>query len=433
MELDHLQNQAVATAVTHANTQLGAATLEEILCAIAVPLLAMLISMRVNRYIDSRKHTTWGLKIIDFTAPLLGPLLTILLSLIGIAVFRGFEIEIFILPFAVKLAVSWFAIRVVSLMSTKRTAGWLISLVIIPITLLHLFGWWDVVTHALQEVKFSVGSAELNLFLIFKGITAIVLLQWLATFSVNVTERRLRKIRDLRASNRILILKIFQISLYCFLFIIGMQVLGISLTALSVFGGALGVGLGFGLQKIASNFVSGIILLFEKSIEVDDLIELADGTTGIVRQTYARYTLLEMLDGKEVLIPNEDFISQRVISWTHSHKKARAEIVVTIGYDSDITKAKMLMLDCAKSHPKCIKTPAPACYATAFVESGVEMKLYVWIADAVDGRVEPKSDVIFAIIQAFAANNITIPYPQREVRHTNVSPTLGENTGAGGE
>ena len=391
-----------------------------------MPLIAILIGIRVNRYIDNRKHTTWGLKLIDFTAPLLSPLLTVLFTFVSIAVFRANNLETYLLPFLVKLAASWFAIRTVTLMSTRRTAGWFIALVIIPITLLHLFDWWDVVTHALKEVKFSIGSADLNLFLIFKGIISVVLLQWFASFSIRLTERRLRKMRDLRASNRSLILKIFQITLYCFLFIITMQVLGISLTALSVFGGALGVGLGFGLQKIASNFVSGIILLFEKSIEVDDLIELPDGTTGIIRQTNARYTLVEMLDGKEVMIPNEEFISQRVISWTHSHKKARAEIIVTVSYDSNIQQAKQLMLDCAKSHPKCLKAPEPTCHATAFVESGIEMRLYFWVADAVDGRIAPKSDVIFSILSSFAANNITIPYPQREVRHTNIMTMAGD-------
>ncbi len=427
MELDPLQNQTVTTAVTQANSQIDAATLPEIICIIAVPILAILIGMLVNRYIHSKKHTSWGLKAIDFTAPLLSPLLTVLFTLLSIAIFRATDIAIYILPFLLKLAVSWVAIRTVTLMSTKRTAGWFIALVIIPITLLHLFDWWDGVTGALQEVKFSVGNAELNLFLIFKGIAAIVILQSLASFSISLTERRLRKIRDLRASNRALILKIFQIALYCFLFIVAMQVLGINLTALSVFGGALGVGLGFGLQKIASNFISGIILLFEKSIEVDDLIELADGTTGVVRKTNARYTLLEMLDGKEVLIPNEEFISQRVISWTHSHTKARAEIIVTISYDSNMAKAKELMLECARAHPKCLKNPAPNCFATAFGENGVEMRLYFWILDAVDGRIEPKSDVIFAIMSTFSTNNITIPYPKREVFYTNAAtPMVGE-------
>jgi len=359
------------------------------------------------------------MKLTDFIAPLLSSMLSVLLILTAIALFRARGIDIFILPFAAKLAVSWAAIRAVTLLNTRRSAGWFIVLVIIPITLLHLFGWWEGVTSAMREIKFTVGTVSLNLFLILKGITAIVLLQWLASFSVRVTERRLNRIPDLRASNRTLVLKIFQIVLYCFLFLVAMQVLGINLTALSVFGGALGVGLGFGLQKIASNFGSGIILLFEKSIEVDSIIELADGTTGFVRQTYARYTLLEMLDGKEVLIPNEEFISQRTISWSHSHTKARVEIIAVVGFNEDIKKAKDLMLECAKAHPKCIKTPAPNCHITAFVDHGVELRLYFWIADVVDGRIEPKSEVMMAILMAFRENGIVIPYPQREVHHTN--------------
>jgi small-conductance mechanosensitive channel len=243
--------------------------------------------------------------------------------------------------------------------------------------------------------------------------------------AVRRLERRLKR-SDMRASNRALIMKMVQIALYCLVFLVGMQVLGISLTALSVFGGALGVGLGFGLQKIASNFISGIILLSEKSIEVGDLIELADGTVGFVRRTNARYTLLEAQDGRDVLIPNEEFITHHVINWTHRDKFARAEITVTVSYDSDITLAKTIMLDAANAHPKRTAKRPSICVIHAFGDFGITLMLHFWVSDIRDGRMEPRGEVMEKILLSFKEHHITIPYPQRELRITNVTANAVE-------
>lgn len=256
----------------------------------------------------------------------------------------------------------------------------------------------------------------------FKGLIIIFVLLWLSSLLTRRIDRRLRRIDSMSASNRTLTIKLIQIASYCIIFIVGMQLLGINLTALSVFSGALGVGLGFGLQKIASNFISGIILLFEKSVEANDVIELADGTVGTVRRTHARYTLMETQDGREVLIPNEEFISQRVISWTHSDKNARVEIAITISYESDIQLARALMLAAADAHPKRASKRTSICVLHAFRDSGVELHLYFWITDIIDGRMEPKSEVMLTILSAFKTNNITIPYPQRELRVMNITP-----------
>lgn len=278
----------------------------------------------------------------------------------------------------------------------------------------------------LTSGSLSLGTFTLNPYVIAKSIAIIVALFWLAGFLVKRLDRRLRKVEGMRASNRALIMKLLQIFIYCFAFIVGMQLLGINLTALSVFGGALGVGLGFGLQKISSNFISGLILLFEKSIEVGDLIELADGTTGFVRRTNARYTLLEAQDGRDVLIPNEEFITHHVINWTHRDKHARAEITVTISYDSDLALAKKIMLDAANNHHKRAKSRPSLCVVNSFKDFGIELLMYFWVADVIDGRLEPKGEVMETILLEFKANHITIPYPQREVRMTHVNQAMSE-------
>jgi small-conductance mechanosensitive channel len=282
---------------------------------------------------------------------------------------------------------------------------------------------------ALSHMSFTFANMTINPFVILKSIVIICLLLWLSGIAVRMVDRRLRRITDMRPSTRTLILKILQIMLYFFIFVSGMQLLGINLTALSVFGGALGVGIGFGLQKISSNFISGIILLFEKSIEVGDLIELADGTTGFVRRTNARYTLLETPDGRDILIPNEEFISQRVVSWTHSDKLARAVIPVTVSYDADVALARRLMIEAANAHPKRIGSKPTLAVLHSFGERGIEIHLYFWVADVTDGRMEPRSDVMLTILASFKANSIHIPYPQREVRVTDTNPhQIGEAT-----
>ena len=266
--------------------------------------------------------------------------------------------------------------------------------------------------HQLSQWSFSVSGVTFNPFIVIKSLFIVAVLMWVCGIVVGLTDKRLRRVTEMRTSTRTLILKILQIILYCFIFICGMQLLGINLGALSVFGGALGVGIGFGLQKIASNFISGIILLFEKSIESGDIIELSDGSFGTVRRTYARYTLLALQDGREILIPNEEFISQRVMSFTHSNKDARVQFTIKVAFDSDFDLVKKLMLEAADAHPKRIKKRESFCYLNSFADFGVEMILYFWIDDVTQGRAGPKSDVMQAVVKAFEENNIVIPYPQ---------------------
>ncbi len=270
----------------------------------------------------------------------------------------------------------------------------------------------------LESLSFSIGSVELNAYILLKGAVLIVAMQWLARVLVNTLDRRLARMPSVRASNRTLIVKIFQIVLYCIVFFTIMQMLGINMAVFGVFGGAVGVGIGFGLQKIASNFISGIILLFEKSIEVGDVIEFADGSSGFVRQTYARYTLIEMRDGKDVMVPNEEFINQRVTNWTHSDSTARAEINLQISYDSDVDLARKLIIECAKNHPQTMQNMEVFCYVTSLTETGIALMLHFWVPNIRDGRLGAKSDVMRAILATFRANDIAIPYPQRVVHHT---------------
>lgn len=394
------------------NVIVNASTVEQIMAA-SLPVIACILGSWLNHRIDRMSQRSWKTKFVDFIGPLLAPLFSLLFVSLAASYLKATGHSHALLSFAAKVSIAWLIVRVVLLMSSRRTAGWVIALVVMPAMLLDFFGLWDPVSEALKAIKFSIGDVKLSAFIIVKTISAIIILFWIAGFLIDRVDYRLKRMHGVHVSNKALMSKLFQILIYFAVFIIILQVIGISMTALSVFGGALGVGIGFGLQKIASNFISGIILLFEKSSQIGDLVELADGTTGIIQQTSARYTHISAFDGREILIPNEDFITQRTVNWTYTNKRARVDIPIGVAYDTDLEKAKELVVAAARAHPKCLADPAPACFYTAFADSSINMVLYFWVEDVTDGRLGPKSDVIIAIQKSFDENGIVIPFPHQ--------------------
>ncbi len=296
-------------------------------------------------------------------------------------------------------------------------ARWLIFLSLVLIVLSGTLGYFEIVRQYLDTdaFTFNVGNYRLSAYGLLRSLTTMVLVFWLAAIISDIAENRIGKLGQLRASNRSLAIKITQIAIYIIAFLIALDFVGIDLTTLTIFSGALGIGLGFGLQKIASNFISGLILLFEKSVEEGDLIELADGTFGFIRKSSARFTLIETFDGKEILVPNEDLITNRVINWTYSNTKGRVEIAISVSYKSDIEKAYSLILEAAREHPRCIEDPEPNCFLRNYGDSSVDFLLHLWVADVTQGRWGPHSDVMFSIWRKFKENNIEIPFPQRDL------------------
>lgn len=270
-----------------------------------------------------------------------------------------------------------------------------------------------------EDFSIKIGQTRISAYLIIKSIITIVLFFLVTGILSEFGEKRIKSINGMHSSNKALINKAFQIFVYFFGFIIGLNVLGIDLTAFAIFSGAIGIGIGFGLQKITSNFISGLILLFEKSIENGDMVELSDGTYGLIRKTSARYTLLETFEGREMMIPNEDFIINRVTNWTFNNRKGRLQIDIGVAYESNIEKARELILEAAKEFPGSIDDPKPACYLKEFADSSVNFMLFFWLADVSKGRYQAKNDVMLSIWKKFKENNISIPYPQRDIHIKN--------------
>lgn len=270
-------------------------------------------------------------------------------------------------------------------------------------------------------MTFKLGSISFSVYAVIKSVFTIVVMMWVLSIFSEIGEKKIKSIRGVKASNKALIVKAFQIVVYSFAFMFALDVLSIDLKTLSMFGGALSIGLGFGLQKIASNFISGIILLFEKSIENDDLVELPDGTRGFVRYTRARYTLIESSDGKEIIVPNEELTSRQVINYTHSNNAGRIEVMLAIPYSVNIDETCSLITKCAEEYQNCLSDPAPSCLLTEFTPTSIKVSLFFWVTDISKGRYRPRSWVMMRILQKFNENGIEIPKD-----HHNVS-ILNEN------
>lgn len=304
---------------------------------------------------------------------------------------------------------------------TTKFAKWLVFFILFAFIAAGFAGYFEPVKELLDTKQFTIkyGDIEITLYRVLKSILIIISIFWVTSIITGFAEERIKSFSRIKSGNRAIINKIVQIFIYFLAFMFILDFVGIDLTALTVLGGAIGIGIGFGLQKITSNFISGLILLFEKSVKIDDLVELNNNVSGFVRHIGARYTLVETFDSKEIMIPNEDFITNSVTNWTYSNTKGRIEIKIGVSYKSDIEKAQELILEAATEHPRCSKDPAAVCYLREFGDSSVNFLLFFWVDDVTQGRFQPQSEVLMSIWKKFAANNIEIPFPQRDMHVKN--------------
>lgn len=284
-------------------------------------------------------------------------------------------------------------------------------------SVLGITGYIQPAIEFLDSERFSlhIGNVRFSAYTLIKGLLIILVIFWIARLVSEFGRKKIRGLSKIKAANRAIIAKSYQVIVYFVALMAALELLGIDFTGLTIFSGAVGIGVGFGLQKITSNFISGLIMLFEKSVEEGDLIELNDGLAGFVVETGARYTLVETFEGHEVMVPNEDFITNRVTNWTFNNTRGRISIDVGVSYDSDINLAYDLMLEAATEHPRTSDDPAPECFLVNYGESSVDFSLYFWVDDIIEGRKRPRSDVLFSIWEKFKQHGIKIPFPQRDI------------------
>ena len=278
----------------------------------------------------------------------------------------------------------------------------------------HLFGWLEPLSKALQVISLPLGDISINLWGVISGFTVLFLLLWLVTLANRFIDSAVKSRHDIPPAIKVLITKTSRIALFIFALVAALSIGGVPLKGLTVFSGALGLGLGFGLQKIIANLISGLIILLDKSIKPGDVIEI-DGTFGWINSIHTRYVSVLTRDRKEFLIPNEDFVTNKVINWSHSDRTIRIKADVGVSYDTDVPEAIRLCTEALKSIDRILTTPAPTCLLKEFGDSSINLQIRFWINDAPNGVSNVRSEVLLAIWQTFRDNHIQIPFPQRDI------------------
>jgi len=283
------------------------------------------------------------------------------------------------------------------------------------IVALHISGFLPDVMQLLDDADVTLGKSRLSLLMVLQGTAGIAAATVIALWVARLLENRISGDGRLESSAQVILSKLVRPLLVLVAILIALPAVGIDLTALSVFGGALGVGLGFGLQKVASNYVSGFIIVLDRSVRIGDVVTV-DNRTGQVTQMTARYVVLRSADGTESLVPNETIISSTVVNQSWSARQVRGTVAVQVPYSADLEAVLALLTELAQAHPRVLAEPAPMAVIKGFAESGVSVELHYWIGDPEKGRLDVASDLHLAVARAFRDRGIEFPFPRRDVQ-----------------
>jgi small-conductance mechanosensitive channel len=356
------------------------------------------------------------------------PVIALILVLIGRTILRNYY-SVSLLTLAIPLLAALAISRVIVYMlrlsfpaggvlsASERLIAWLIWLGVA----LHITGLAPELLDFLDNIILPLGRQHISLLMVIQGVLSVCVALLVALWLSRLIEDRVMRAPSMEMNLRVMLTKVLRPLLVLVGLLIALPAVGINLTALSVFGGALGVGIGFGLQKIASNYISGFIILLDRSVSIGDLVTI-DGHTGQIRNMNARYIVVRKLDGTEVLIPNEFVITSTVVNQSYSDKNVNLTLPVQISYGSDLDVAMRLMGEAARAQSRVLIDPAPAVTITAFADNGIHLELGFWVADPERGTGSLCSAIYYDVWKKFRAQGIEIPYPQREIRVLNSGP-----------
>lgn len=325
-------------------------------------------------------------------------------ALLPVVVIRG----------AASLFTAWALIRLSSSMIKRRFWSMTVAFIMWSIAALNILGWLDRAIMILDNAAITLGKLHFSVLLVIKGILIFGLLIWGAGVLAAKLEKAVDRSKEFNPSQKVLFHKLIRAVLFAVVVLLGLKAIGIDLTALAVFGGAIGIGIGFGLQRIFANIMSGFILLMDKSIKPGDVIAIGD-TYGWVNQLGTRHVSILTRDGKEHLIPNEKMITESVENWSYSDSRVRVHIPIDVSYESDIHLVKKLLLGVTRSAARVLDDPAPMCLIKGFGESGVSFELRVWIDDPINGIANIRSGIYEAVWDVFKKHDIKISVPQRDI------------------
>jgi small-conductance mechanosensitive channel len=374
--------------------------------------IAWLINGALRSYVMQRAPEHWKLAIGGINRVLF-PLTSLVFVLLSQVILSGWQ-HTGLLKLAGRLLLAMAAIRLIVYLLRYLFApgGWLktfeniVAWGIWGTLALHLTGVLPQILKGLEDMRFNIGKNPVNLLLVLQALITVIITIFIALWLSRVLENKLMRTEQVNANMRVVLSKILRIALLFIATLIALSAVGLDITLLSVFGGALGVGLGFGLQRIASNYVSGFIILLDKSMQIGDVISV-DKHYGMVSDMRSRYMVLSKPDGTHVIIPNESLITSAVVNHSLTEHKGRVQIELAISVDSPLELALQLMQDIAKQHKRVLQMPAPVARIKGFSEHGVELTLTVWVADPESGVLSLQSALYMDIWKVFKNNKIS--------------------------
>ncbi|MEM6499096.1 MAG: mechanosensitive ion channel domain-containing protein [Pseudomonadota bacterium] len=321
----------------------------------------------------------------------------------------------YLVNIAANLATAWLVVAVTTRLIRSKLLRKLVRYGAWTYVTLLILGYLAEAERMLDSAALEFGEFRISALLVIQGIVIIGVLFAIARFVSATSTRQIENNEEISPSMRVLIVKAMQVGFYGLAFFLGVKAIGIDLTGLAVLSGAIGVGLGFGLQKVVSNLVSGVIILLDKSIKPGDVISLGE-TFGWINTLGARYASVVTRDGKEYLIPNEDLITGQVVNWSHSNEFVRLDVYFGTAYHDDPHRVRELAIEAAKSVDRVLSFKAPVCHIVGFGDSSVDYILRFWISDPTGGLTNIRGNVYLALWDSFQAEGISIPFPQREVK-----------------
>ncbi|TWC28019.1 mechanosensitive ion channel-like protein [Pseudomonas sp. SJZ079] len=398
---------------------------------LAIYLVAWALANRIRKYAPFLDVNHQGAAVhplrrfIGKLGSLIFPLLAILMLRISLEVSEGVLSQGWLVQAALTVSILLLFYSIVRDFIQNRVAAGVFRWLGMPLLLLHLLGVLGDLIAILESISVNVGNIEVSVYGIARVAIFGSLLFWLGRISSKTGRSFIVHQENLDIRTREVAAKLFEVAIFFLVSLLILQVMGINLTTLAVFGGALGVGIGLGLQAIASNFISGIIILLDRSVSIGDYVELDDGRTGIVRELNMRSTTLETFDGKDIVVPNEKFIAEIFTNWTHKDKSQRYRVDFSVAYHSDIRKLVEIIKAVVASHPQVFSGDAvpleerPDCEIDSFGDSGINMFVEFWMEGIDDGKNRVGGDLLLMILEALQEHGYEIPFPQREVRVVN--------------
>ena len=398
--------------------ELSVSVVGQAIIVVAAFLLARLIAPRARaalaRLTQGRRLEIQLRRAADAVAPLMLPVTWLLVLWVADLIAQQDELPHRLLTTVVSLLTAWVVIRLTA--SLVRDPVWsrfvtIVAWTIAALNILHLLG---PTMALLDSVAVTLAGLRISALTVVQAMLSLALLLWSATLVGRVLERRITASTNLTPSLQVLAVKLLKIALAAIAIVVALRTVGIDLTAFAVFTGAIGVGLGFGLQKSVSNFIGGISILIDKSIKPGDVISVGD-TYGWINSLGARHVSVITRDGTEYLIPNEQLVAQQVVNWSHSHNEVRLKLPVGIAYSADVRQAIALCQQAAVETPRVLERPGPVCLLKGFGGSAVNLELRIWINDPRNGVSNVKSEVFLRLWDKFREHGIEIPFPQHDL------------------